>query len=81
MAFLKKIKSIDAPMRLLVPKKVSEDDMLVDYGSQLGNRFLDILESLHGKSMRETVKFPKSCCATNDYYICQRFELLDVNDL
>lgn len=55
--------------------------MFVDYGFQLGNWFFDIFESLYGKSMREMVKFFKFCCVMNDYYICQRFEFLDVNDL
>lgn len=62
MAFLQKIKSIDASMRLLVPKKVSEDDMLVDYGAKLVDRSLAILENLHGKEMKDTVSFFLHCC-------------------
>jgi phosphoenolpyruvate carboxylase len=56
MAYLRKITSIDAQMRLLVPKRVSEDDKLIDYGALLLERFLDILQSLHGKELRETVQ-------------------------
>lgn len=55
-AFLQKNWSIDAQMRLLVPKKVSEDDKLVDYGGFLLDRFLKVLESLHGKEVKETVR-------------------------
>lgn len=55
-AFLQKNWSIDAQMRLLVPKKVSEDDKLVDYGVVLQDRFLKVLESLHGKELKETVR-------------------------
>jgi len=55
-AFLQKNWSIDAQMRLLVPKKVSEDDKLVDYGGFLLDRFLKVLENLHGKDLKETVE-------------------------
>jgi len=54
-AFLQKNRSIDAQMRLLVPKRVTEDDKLVDYGAFLLDRFLNVLESLHGKELKETV--------------------------
>ena len=54
-AKLEKVTSIDAQLRLLAPKKVSEDDKLVEYDALLLDRFLDILESLHGSEIRETV--------------------------
>lgn len=52
---LEKFASIDAQMRLLVPTKVSEDDMLVEYDALLLDRFLDILEDLHGEGIKTTV--------------------------
>ncbi|KNA15155.1 hypothetical protein SOVF_100450, partial [Spinacia oleracea] len=51
---LEKLTSIDAQLRLLAPGKVSEDDKLVEYDALLLDRFLDILESLHGEDIRET---------------------------
>jgi hypothetical protein len=42
-------------MRLLVPKKVSEDDKLIEYDALLLDRFLGILQGLHGDDVRETV--------------------------
>ncbi|WOL02092.1 phosphoenolpyruvate carboxylase 2-like [Canna indica] len=48
--------SIDAQLRLLAPAKVSEDDKLVEYDALLVDRFLDILQSLHGEDLRETVQ-------------------------
>lgn len=62
MAFLQKIRSIDAQMRLLVPKKLSEDDKLVDYGAFLLDRFLNVLQNLHGKELKETVQITFLCC-------------------
>lgn len=53
---LEKMASIDAQMRLLVPKKVSEDDKLVEYDALLLDRFLDILQDLHGSDLKETVR-------------------------
>ncbi|RRT75280.1 hypothetical protein B296_00028278 [Ensete ventricosum] len=50
--------SIDAQLRLLAPGKVSEDDKLVEYDALLVDRFLDILQCLHGEDLRETVGFP-----------------------
>jgi phosphoenolpyruvate carboxylase len=47
--------SIDAQLRLLAPGKVSEDDKLVEYDALLIDRFLDILQNLHGPSLREFV--------------------------
>lgn len=52
---LEKLTSIDAQLRLLAPRKVSEDDKLVEYDALLLDRFLDILQSLHGEDIRETV--------------------------
>nr|CAA60627.1 phosphoenolpyruvate-carboxylase [Vanilla planifolia] len=48
--------SIDAQLRLLAPAKVSEDDKLVEYVRLLLDRFLDILQDLHGEVVRETVQ-------------------------
>ncbi|CAA6665618.1 unnamed protein product [Spirodela intermedia] len=53
---LEKMASIDAHLRLLVPGKVSEDDKLVEYDALLLDRFLDILQDLHGEDLRETVQ-------------------------
>lgn len=52
---LEKMASIDAQLRLLVPAKVSEDDKLVEYDALLLDRFLDILQDLHGEDLKETV--------------------------
>ncbi|KAE8767855.1 phosphoenolpyruvate carboxylase 1-like [Hordeum vulgare] len=48
--------SIDAQLRLLAPGKVSEDDKLVEYDALLIDRFLDILQDLHGPHLREFVQ-------------------------
>ncbi|KQK18155.1 hypothetical protein BRADI_1g39167v3 [Brachypodium distachyon] len=48
--------SIDAQLRLLAPGKVSEDDKLVEYDALLVDRFLDILQDLHGPHLREFVQ-------------------------
>ncbi|CAL1394156.1 unnamed protein product [Linum trigynum] len=53
---LEKTTSIDAQLRLLAPRKVSEDDKLVEYDALLLDRFLDILQDLHGEDIRETVQ-------------------------
>ncbi|CAA3006641.1 phosphoenolpyruvate carboxylase isoform X1 [Olea europaea var. sylvestris] len=53
---LEKLASIDAHLRLLVPGKVSEDDKLVEYDALLLDRFLDILQDLHGEDLKETVQ-------------------------
>ncbi|XP_055824649.1 phosphoenolpyruvate carboxylase-like [Solanum dulcamara] len=53
---LEKLASIDAQLRLLVPAKVSEDDKLVEYDALLLDRFLDILQDLHGEGIKETVQ-------------------------
>ena len=55
MSRLEKMASIDAHMRLLAPGKVSEDDKLIEYDALLLDRFLDILQDLHGEEIRETV--------------------------
>lgn len=54
---IEKMASIDAQLRLLVPAKVSEDDKLVEYDALLLDRFLDILQDLHGEDLKETVCF------------------------
>ncbi|RRT45722.1 hypothetical protein B296_00015466 [Ensete ventricosum] len=56
MSRVEKMASIDAHMRLLAPGKVSEDDKLVEYDALLLDRFLDILQDLHGEDIRETVQ-------------------------
>jgi phosphoenolpyruvate carboxylase len=56
MATLQKMASIDAQMRLLVPKRVSPDDKLIEYDALLLDRFLDILEDLHGKELKDTIQ-------------------------
>nr|CAB3474310.1 unnamed protein product [Digitaria exilis] len=48
--------SIDAQLRLLAPQKLSDDDKLVEYDALLLDRFLDILQDLHGEDIRETVQ-------------------------
>ncbi|XP_021771221.1 phosphoenolpyruvate carboxylase 2 [Chenopodium quinoa] len=53
---IEKMASIDAQLRLLVPKKVSDDDKLIEYDALLLDRFLDILQDLHGEDIRETVQ-------------------------
>ncbi|KAK3183991.1 hypothetical protein Dsin_031277 [Dipteronia sinensis] len=53
---LEKMASIDAQLRLLAPAKVSEDDKLVEYDALLLDRFLDIVQDLHGEDIRETVQ-------------------------
>lgn len=53
---IEKMASIDAQLRLLAPGKVSEDDKLVEYDALLLDRFLDILQDLHGEEIRETVQ-------------------------
>lgn len=52
---IEKMASIDAQLRLLAPSKVSDDDKLVEYDALLLDRFLDILQDLHGDDIRETV--------------------------
>ncbi|KAL4573300.1 hypothetical protein LXL04_020100 [Taraxacum kok-saghyz] len=53
---LEKMTSIDAQLRLLAPSKVSDDDKLVEYDALLLDRFLDILQDLHGEDIRRTVQ-------------------------
>ncbi|XP_051115036.1 phosphoenolpyruvate carboxylase-like [Andrographis paniculata] len=48
--------SIDAQLRQLAPGKVSEDDKLVEYDALLLDRFLDIVQDLHGDDLRKTVQ-------------------------
>lgn len=60
---VEKLASIDAQLRLLVPSKVSEDDKLVEYDALLLDRFLDILQDLHGEDLKETVRNLTVCSA------------------
>nr|AAD31452.1 phosphoenol pyruvate carboxylase [Lotus corniculatus] len=53
---LEKMASIDAQLRQLAPAKVSEDDKLIEYDALLLDRFLDILQDLHGEDLKETVQ-------------------------
>ncbi|KAL6644285.1 hypothetical protein ACP70R_015893 [Stipagrostis hirtigluma subsp. patula] len=53
---VEKMASIDAQLRMLAPTKVSEDDNLVEYDALLLDRFLDILQDLHGGDLREMVQ-------------------------
>ncbi|KAK4484675.1 hypothetical protein RD792_007264 [Penstemon davidsonii] len=53
---VEKFASIDAQLRLLVPGKVCEDDKLIEYDALLLDRFLDILQDLHGEDLKETVQ-------------------------
>nr|BAZ95844.1 phosphoenolpyruvate carboxylase gene [Flaveria bidentis] len=53
---VEKLASIDAQLRLLAPAKVSEDDKLIEYDALLLDKFLDILQNLHGEDLRETVQ-------------------------
>ena len=52
---VEKMASIDAQLRLLAPARVSDDDKLVEYDALLLDRFLDILQDLHGEDLKETV--------------------------
>ncbi|XP_076921971.1 phosphoenolpyruvate carboxylase 1 [Bidens hawaiensis] len=52
---LEKLASIDAQWRLLVPGRVPEDDKLIEYDALLLDKFLDILQDLHGEDVKETV--------------------------
>ncbi|GMP52875.1 hypothetical protein CsSME_00018540 [Camellia sinensis var. sinensis] len=52
--------SIDAQLRLLAPGKVSEDDKFVEYDALLLDRFLDILQHLHGEEIRETYELDEA---------------------
>ncbi|XP_057529798.1 phosphoenolpyruvate carboxylase, housekeeping isozyme [Amaranthus tricolor] len=52
---MEKMTSIDAQLRLLVPAKVSDDDKLIEYDALLLDRFLDILQDLHGEDLCETI--------------------------
>uniref|UniRef100_A0A0E0LU93 phosphoenolpyruvate carboxylase n=1 Tax=Oryza punctata TaxID=4537 RepID=A0A0E0LU93_ORYPU len=53
---VEKMASIDAQLRMLAPAKLSEDDKLVEYDALLLDRFLDILQDLHGDDLREMVQ-------------------------
>ncbi|VYS59166.1 unnamed protein product [Arabidopsis thaliana] len=68
---LEKMASIDAQLRLLAPGKVSKDDKLIEYDALLLDRFLDILQGLHGEDVREFLHlglpFSESSCS--DYLL------------
>lgn len=76
---LQKMASIDAQMRLLVPKRVSEDDKLIEYDALLLDRFLDVLEDLHGKELKDKVNcwnFGRKrliCNSVFCFVLCVRF--------
>jgi phosphoenolpyruvate carboxylase len=53
---IERLSSIDAQLRLLVPGKLSDDDKLIEYDALLLDRFLDVLQGLHGDDLREMVK-------------------------
>lgn len=53
---LQKMPSMDEHMRKLVPRKVSDDDHLIEYDALLLDRFMDILQDLHGDDMRDKVQ-------------------------
>jgi len=55
LAKMQKMASINAQMRLLMPKAISEDDQLVEYDTILLDRFLNVLQDLHGPDIKETV--------------------------
>jgi phosphoenolpyruvate carboxylase len=57
---VERLSSIDAQLRMLVPGKVSEDDKLIEYDALLLDRFLDILQDLHGHDLRELVRVASS---------------------
>lgn len=52
---LEKVASIDAQLRLLAPKKVSEDDKLVEFDTLMLDSFLNTVQDLHGSDIRERV--------------------------
>lgn len=68
--------SIDAQLRILAPKKLSEDDKLVEYDALLLDRFLDILQDLHGEDIRETVNDPPIAPCHNAFWFLLIFLLL-----
>ncbi|KMZ67961.1 Phosphoenolpyruvate carboxylase [Zostera marina] len=53
---LEKMASIDAQLRLLAPKKVSEDDKLVEFDTLMLDSFLNTVQDLHGSDTRERVQ-------------------------
>ena len=77
---LERLSSIDAQLRLLVPGKLSEDDKLIEYDALLLDRFLDVLQGLHGDDLREMVNFlaPRSRAADPSCPISSRVVLLAV---
>ena len=68
--------SIDAQLRLLAPSKVSDDDKLVEYDALLLDRFLDILQDLHGSDIRETVSLMLSSPPHFTFQVFVRFSFV-----
>ena len=52
---IERMASMGEQMRKLVPYKVSDDDKLIEYDLILLDRFLDILQDLHGEEIRDKV--------------------------
>ncbi|MFS8026137.1 putative phosphoenolpyruvate carboxylase [Helianthus anomalus] len=63
--------SIDAQLRRIAPSKVSEDDKLIEYDALLLDKFLDILQNLHGEALRETA------CFHDPFSLFMRFTCFD----
>lgn len=72
---MEKMASIDAQLRQLAPAKVSEDDKLIEYDALLLDRFLDILQDLHGEDLKETVSFVFLKLFL-DLFVCSQFVLV-----
>lgn len=47
---------MDDYLRKLVPGKVTDDDKLIEYDALLLDRFMDIVQDLHGDEMREKIQ-------------------------
>lgn len=47
--------SIDHQLRRLAPNKLSKDDRLVEWDAALFENFFQVVQSLHGFEIRETV--------------------------
>jgi phosphoenolpyruvate carboxylase len=76
--------SIDAQLRLLAPGKVSEDDKLVEYDALLVDRFLDVLQGLHGSHLREFVRPPPPAIfqiRVSDLFVSPRVQVQECYEL
>lgn len=67
---VEKMASIDAQLRMLAPAKLSEDDKLVEYDALLLDRFLDILQDLHGDDLREMVSLWSTTSPVRRLLLC-----------